>query len=155
MAQGGGESPSDLERRQQLAERYIVVTNREALMASTYEQQLRGMWSFCKEDACKADLDRAISESVRTVMQQHRSDLAQIYARHLTEAQLIAALNFAESPEGRAITAASDDMTAEAAQFGNVLAMSSFAEVGRRFCPTHKDVCTTTPPVATRPQHSR
>lgn len=86
-------------------------------------------------------MNRAITESVREALHEQRADLVQIYASHLSAAQLNAAIGFAESPEGRAITAATDKMTGEMAQFGNAVATRFYQGFAQRFCPTHKDVC--------------
>ncbi|MBA3811973.1 MAG: DUF2059 domain-containing protein [Caulobacteraceae bacterium] len=132
-----------------LAERSVEVTHREELTRRTYQKELMLAWKLCEKKSCQEDLDQAISDAARNSARIFAHDIAQLYAIRLTEHQLIAAISFAESPDGQAIIKSTDGMTDEMARMAHSMAKTAWAEVSRRFCPSHPDLCES--PIANSP----
>ncbi len=126
--------------RQRLAEQYISLTNRWELTAETYKKQLTAL-SVCNGKSCSSDFDRAISETLAEIGPEYRRRMAKLYADHLTEVQLRAAVEFASSPAGRSIAEVSQSMTAEAAEVGNAFWKDVSGGVSRRFCAVQNSIC--------------
>lgn len=128
-------------RRHELAKEYVIVTNRLALTMRTYEKQLRSASTFCDGKPCKADFESAISDTLNEVGPKYQAKIIEIYASHLTEAQLTAAIQFAESPVGRSITESESGMTSDVASAGNEMWKEVNEGVSRRFCAAQKELC--------------
>jgi hypothetical protein len=135
--------------REALAERYLSITNRYALALSTYEKQLKRTMSGCDGKPCQSDLHHAIEETLTDIGPKYRQRMIRIYADHLTEAQLRAAIRFAETPEGRSISAAENGMTDAVADAGNELSKDATIGITRRFCAVQQQICVRTTSAAT------
>jgi hypothetical protein len=127
--------------REALAERYLLITNRYALALGTYEKQLKRAMSGCDGKPCQSDLYRAIEETLADIGPRFRQRMIRIYADHLTEDQLRAAISFAETPVGRSISDAESGMTDAVADTGNELWKDANVGVSRRFCAVQQQIC--------------
>jgi hypothetical protein len=110
-------------------------------MAEIYEKQIKQALTFCVDRPCQTDLNRAIIETMSDIEPEYSRRLARLYADHLSAGQLQAAILFAESPDGQAITEAKRGMTDDMADVGNAIWKNVSEQVSRRFCPRHKDIC--------------
>jgi len=135
------ESSAVGETREALAERLLLATNRYALALSAYEKQLKRAMSGCDGKPCQADLYRAIEQAVADVGPSFRRRMIRVYADHLTEDQLRAAIGFAETPIGRSISEAENGMTDAVADMGNELWKDVNVGVSRRFCAAQQQIC--------------
>jgi len=136
------------ETREALAERYLSITNRYALVQRTYENQLKRAMSGCDGKPCEADLHRAIEETLADIGPKFRQRMIRIYADHLSEDQLRAAIRFAETPEGRSISQAESRMTDAVAVVGNDLWKDAYVGISTRFCAVQQQICVRSSPTA-------
>jgi len=127
--------------RLELADQYFALSHREELVRAIYEKQLEAAIAVCRNKPCQADLDRdikiAAAESARRYMQGFRM----LFSERLTERELRAAIAFANSPDGRAVTRAMDSMTGDIGQIGHTISADAYTSISRRFCPSHPTIC--------------
>ena len=120
--------------REELAERYFLITNRYALAFDSYKKQIRNLMTFCDQKPCKSDLDHSIEDTLSEVGPKLRERMIKIYADHLTKEQLLAAIEFAKTPIGRSIIEAENRMTDDLAMVGSETAKDVYFGVSKRFC---------------------
>jgi hypothetical protein len=135
-------APKDAKDRVALAERYLMLTHREDYARSVYGKELKLSLNYCHNPRCQADLDKAITDGVTVAVRQYLKDVVDLYAKRLTARQLSAAIQFAESPDGKAILQTESLMTDEVAQIGHSVSLTARNEVFRRFCADQPKLCT-------------
>jgi hypothetical protein len=142
-AQASGDAGAErLESKEDLARKYLAATHRANAFQKTYSNQLRLGWTVCGDRACQDDLDRAIDEATMDISRQYEEHFSRLLAQKLTEAELRAALKFAESPEGKSIVQVQDEIVGDTALLAHTLSVEARDEVSRRFCPLHANRCT-------------
>jgi len=137
------QSTADPSTKFVLTEQILDSNHHKEAFANALERQYKLSWSFCRDNACKADLEKAIDQVIPVIVEKHFNEYAEILATHLSESELRAALAFSQSPEGKAFgnaqLAASDELGA----LDHRSALASYQEISKIFCAKRKDVCTT------------
>ena len=141
-----GESPADV--KTQLAQQFLAISGHGDAVRGAWLKQLELTWTFCKTEPCQKDLDAEISRILPALIAQHEHDYAGLLAARLSEADLRAAIAFAQSPAGQAVSRAELDASGELGALGHRFAVAARAEIARTFCSTHADVCRPAPPTA-------
>ena len=135
-------APADQEAlRLVLAKRYVAASERYAVTSATYEKQLKSFWRLCSDETCQTDLDSAIAETLASLREPYELQSARMLATHLTQRELQAALEFIESPAGRAIVRAQQAMSGDLAAIGDSLLLGVFKGTSTRFCPKQPKIC--------------
>jgi Uncharacterized protein conserved in bacteria (DUF2059) len=132
--------------RLELAQKYLVVTQREALVRDSYAKELRLGWAYCKDPACQAELDRDVSDVATRVAHRYVDEMARLLAQRLTAGQLKWAIRLYQSPDGQSLVRAQNGMADAYGQMGLSLASEARDDFSRRFCPSHPQLCTASPP---------
>ncbi len=140
-AQGQEPTDAQMQRKLELAQRYVVLTGRERRIESALAAQLRLTFDGCADEGCRIALDQDIATAIRESGAEHEKATVKLFASRLTEEELRAAISFAQSPQGQAIVAAEDEMSGDLQTIARTFSTGSFGAVRLSFCKAQPDAC--------------
>jgi hypothetical protein len=140
-AHGQDAANNGMERKLAPAQQYVALTGREKRVERGFAGNLKLSFDGCTDDACRVALNQAVEAAVNESAPDHEKATVKLFATRLTEDELHAAISFAQSPQGKAILAAQDEMSGDLAKIARTLATRGFDSVRRSFCAAQPDAC--------------
>ena len=141
-AHGQDAAEAEMKRKLVLAQQYEDLTKREQRIEAGFADQLRLIWDGCTDDPCRVALDQAIKKAISEGAPEHERATVKMFASHLTEDELHAAIAFAQTPQGRAIVAAEFEMSGDLAVIAHSFSKGGYESVRHTFCATQPAACT-------------